>query len=129
MSYYLSTINRPLYPSDSVWGNFDVFDSLLRDLSTFSPSFEVQDGENAFFLTLSLPGFKRNEVNVEVQRGNTLSVTARKGDKTSSSSISRSLSLGDDVDPEKVSAKLEDGILTITCPKRDLPKPRKIELT
>lgn len=129
MSYYLSSINRPLYPSDSVWENFNVFDSILRDLSTFSPSFEVQDGENAFSLTLSLPGFKRNEVNVEVNRGNILSVTAQKGGKASSSSISRSLSLGDDVDPEKVSAKLEDGILTITCPKRDLPKPRKIELT
>ena len=41
----------------------------------------------------------------------------------------RTFTLGDVIDREKISAKLEDGVLTLTLPKHEKTKPRKIEIS
>ena len=40
----------------------------------------------------------------------------------------RTFTLGDTIDREKVAAKLENGVLTLTLPKHERTKPRKIEI-
>ena len=93
---------------------------------------------------MDLPGFKKDEVTLELKDG-CLTIQAVKGlDKDASDkkgtyirqeryagACSRSFYVGDDVEPEDVSAKFEDGILTITVPKavkKQLPKSSSISI-
>lgn len=99
---------------------------------------DVRETENSYELDIDLPGFKKDEVNVELKNGY-LTIQAAKGldkeeqDKKGkyirqeryAGACSRSFYVGEDVEPEEVSAKFEDGILTISVPKaakKQLPK-------
>ena len=93
---------------------------------------------------MDLPGFTKDEVNVELKNGY-LTIQAAKGlDKDQSDkkgkyirqeryagACSRSFYVGEDVEPEEVSAKFEDGILTISvskAAKKQLPKQTSINI-
>ena len=91
---------------------------------------DVRETESTYELAVDLPGFKKDEVNVELKEGY-LTIQASKGldkDETDKNgkfirreryagSCSRSFYVGEEVRPEAVSAKFEDGILKISLPK------------
>ena len=104
---------------------------------------DVRETENSYELDIDLPGFKKDEVNVELKNGY-LTIQAAKGldkeeqDKKGkyirqeryAGACSRSFYVGD-VKPEEVSAKYEDGILKLTMPKqvkREQPKSSSIAI-
>jgi len=130
---YLSVIPSYLAPTTSpfraFWGDSDPFGALLDYSRAISPRFEVEDTDAAYLLSMPLPGFKREEVDIQVDRHGVLSVSAKRGKGEKRYEISRSITLGDEVDTSAVTAKLEDGILTVTATKRELPQPRRITLT
>ncbi len=96
---------------------------------------DVRETESSYELDIDLPGFKKDEVKVELKDG-TLTIQAVKGldkDETDkqghyirreryAGACSRSFYVGDDVRASEVSAKFEDGILRITLPKLDQKK-------
>lgn len=96
---------------------------------------DVRETENSYELDIDLPGFKKDEVKVELKDG-TLTIQAVKGldkDETDkqghyirreryAGACSRSFYVGDDVRASEVSAKFEDGILRISLPKLDQKK-------
>ena len=103
---------------------------------------DVRETENSYELDIDLPGFKKNEINVELKDGY-LSISASKGlDKEQKDnegkyirqeryvgSCSRSFYVGDNMDAKDVSAKFEDGILKLSLSKpapKELPKPSSI---
>lgn len=109
--------------------------SALAGLSVTQPGrqFAVglyQDSENAY-VRAELPGVNRDEINVELVDGN-LQISAvrkqRKADAEESFSVSRTIGLPDDVHPGRVSAAYENGILTVTLPKREEAKPKKVSV-
>lgn len=104
--------------------NSDVFSSLFDELAdSFNYGrIAADETEDAIVLTLPLPGFKKDDVNIEVDHQAHLTVSAKRG----THQVSRTVTLGDQVDTEAVSAKLEDGLLSITVPKKAQAKPRKI---
>lgn len=77
-------------------------------------------------VSLVLPGFKKDEVSVELVEGDTLKVSASK--KGSARRVtSKSFKLDSYlIDTKGIAAKLEDGILEITIPKAPTSKPRQI---
>ena len=91
---------------------------------------DVRELDGSYELDVDLPGFKKEEVTVDLQDGY-LTISAAKGlDKDASDqkgqflrqeryagSMSRSFYVGDDVKTADVSAKFEDGILKISVPK------------
>ena len=104
---------------------------------------DVRETENSYELDIDLPGFKKDEVNVELKNGY-LTIQAAKGldkeeqDKKGkyirqeryAGACSRSFYVGD-IQPDQVSAKYEDGILKISLPKqekRELPKQSTIAI-
>jgi HSP20 family protein len=109
-----------------------LFESTLSGFASASRSqFPVdvyEDRENTY-VRAELPGVKRDDINVEMV-GDTLTITAqRKEDEDGESfSISRTLGVPEHVQPDKVSANYEDGVLTVTLPKRDEAKPKKISV-
>ena len=104
---------------------------------------DVRETDDTYEVDVDLPGFKKDEINVDLKDGY-LTISAAKGlDKDEkdqkgryirqeryAGSCSRSFYVGD-VKPEDVSAKYEDGILKLSIPKqakKELPKTSTIAI-
>ena len=104
---------------------------------------DVRETEDTYEVDIDLPGFKKDEIKVDLKDGY-LTVSAAKGlDKDENDkkgryirqeryagACSRSFYVGD-VEPEDVSAKYEDGILKLSMPKqakKELPKSSSISI-
>ena len=102
---------------------------------------DIREKDSSYELDIDLPGFKKDELNIDLSNGY-LTIQASKGldkdeqDKDGryirreryAGSMSRSFYVGD-VKPEEVSAKFEDGILRLDLPKagqRRLPENNRI---
>jgi HSP20 family protein len=112
-----------------------LFESTLSDFAgtPTGPRFPVdlyEDKDNTY-VRAELPGVSRDDINVEVVDGYLTITAARKtpaaeGKGEESFSFSRSVSLNDAVHTDKVGAAYENGVLTVTLPKREEAKPKKI---
>ena len=110
-----------------------------RQVTAFSPAFEVKETTDAFVLRADLPGVVDKDLDISLHN-NVLTVSGsrsaeeRKEGETYAlyerqyGSFSRSFSLPDIADSEKIDAKLDAGVLTLTIGKRVEAKPRKIAL-
>lgn len=92
----------------------------------------LEDKDNAY-VRAELPGVNRADIGVEVVDGY-LNLTATRKIKNGEGSEesfahSRSVALPENVNAEKVSASYENGILTVTLPKKEESKPKKIAVT
>jgi HSP20 family protein len=88
-----------------------------------------EDKDNTY-VRAELPGVNRDEINVEmVEDYLTISgahKTQGEGTAEESFSFSRSVNIPDEVQADKVTAGYENGVLTVTLPKREEAKPKKI---
>ena len=104
---------------------------------------DVRETENAYEVDIDLPGFKKDEISVDLKDGY-LTIRAAKGldkdekDKKGryirqeryAGACSRSFYVGD-VESKDISAKYEDGILKLTLPKvekKELPSSSSISI-
>ena len=103
---------------------------------------DVREMDNSYELDVDLPGFKKDEITVDLKNGY-LSIGASKGlDKEekdgkyirrerSAGVCSRSFYVGTAVRPEEIGAKYEDGILKLSVPKavkKELPSSTSISI-
>jgi HSP20 family protein len=91
-----------------------------------------EDKENAY-VRAELPGLTRDDINIEMVEGyltinGNRKVTDDDGKVTETISLSRSIALPDAVQADKVNAHFENGVLTVTLPKREEAKPKKINI-
>jgi HSP20 family protein len=89
----------------------------------------VYEDANNTYVRAELPGVNRDEINVEMVDGNLNISAARKeksGDVEEAFSFSRSISLPEGIHADRVAATYENGILSVTLPKREEAKPKKI---
>jgi HSP20 family protein len=112
-----------------------LFESALSSINTPSadrfPVDLYEDKDNTY-VRAELPGVNREDVNVEMVEDYLTITAARKqkeGDNEQSFSFSRSITVPQAVQTDKVSAAYENGVLTVTLPKREEVKPRKISVT
>ena len=105
---------------------------------------DVRELDSSYELDVDLPGFKKDEVTVDLQDGYLTISAAKALDKDESDqkgkflrqerytgSMSRSFYVGDDVESTDICAKYEDGILKISVPKtahKELPKHSTITI-
>ena len=99
---------------------------------------DVRETDSTYELDIDLPGFKKDEITVDLRNGY-LSISAAKGldrdqkdqegkyirQERYAGACSRSFYVGENVDPRDVTAKFEDGILKLSLPKhaqKELPK-------
>jgi HSP20 family protein len=105
----------------------------------FAPAMDVHESQDGYTITVSLPGVKPEDVNVQYQQG-MLSISGEvHGEKTQEQGryhvrerrmgrFSRTLSLPDAVNSEKAEASFEHGVLTLHLPKAEETKPRRIQV-
>ena len=105
---------------------------------------DVRETENSYELDIDLPGFKKEDVNVELKNGYLTIATSKSLDKDEkdqkgryirqeryAGAMSRSFYVGEDVQPSEISAKFENGILQLSVPKAEqkrLPKTTTIAI-
>jgi HSP20 family protein len=90
-----------------------------------------EDKDNTY-VRAELPGVERADINVEMVEDNLTITAARKtkdGDNEQAFSFSRSVTIPGAVQADKVAAAYENGVLTVTLPKREEAKPRKINVS
>ena len=105
---------------------------------------DVRETDNTYELDIDLPGFKKDEVQLDLKDGY-LTISAAKGldkdqeDKKGkyirqeryAGACSRSFFVGEGIEPREVSAKFEDGILRVSLPKqvkKELPRTSTIAI-
>lgn len=91
-----------------------------------------EDQANAY-VRAELPGVNRDDIQVEMTDGNLTISAVRKtpaadGQPAASFSFSRSLSIPAEISADQVGAAYENGILTVTLPKRAEVQPKKITI-
>lgn len=118
---------------------WDPFYTARPAASAFAPSFEVKETADSFVVKADLPGVVESDLDINVHN-NVLTVTgARQAEERKEGesfqlyerqfgSFSRSFSLPDMADGERIEAKLDAGVLTLTIAKKAEAKPRKIAL-
>ena len=93
---------------------------------------DIREHDGGYELDVDLPGFKKDEINVELENGY-LTISAAKGldkdeqDKKGkyirreryAGAMQRSFYVGDEVTQEDIKARFEDGILRLSIPKKD----------
>lgn len=97
---------------------FDPFSGLR---SNWAFAYDVTQNENGYHVEVPVPGFKPEDVEVTFQ-DDVLSISA-KGERRS---FSRSFTVPEDVDPEKIEAQVKDGMLVLTLARRPEAQPRRI---
>ena len=105
---------------------------------------DVRETEGSYELDIDLPGFKKEDVNVELKNGYLTIAASKSLDKDEkdqkgryirqeryAGAMSRSFYVGEDVQPSEISAKFENGILQLSVPKAEqkrLPKTTTIAI-
>jgi len=102
----------------------------------YRPAVDVSEGGDGLILRYDMPGVGKDSVDISIDKG-TLSVIGRAEPEAEGKAVYRETHVGDyrrdftlpeDVDPEKVTAEMKAGVLTIHIGKPEKAKPRRIEI-
>jgi HSP20 family protein len=138
--------------ADLLRGRMDrMFNEMLRELwgpvadseevasRVWAPPVDIREGVDALTLTAELPGLTKEDVSITLEN-NVLTLSGeRKFEKEahgesyhrverSYGNFSRSFTLPSTVKTDKVDARFENGVLTISLPKQEESKPRQITI-
>jgi HSP20 family protein len=112
-----------------------LFETALTDFGGTSGSgrfpIDLYEDKDNTYVRAELPGFNRDDINVEMVEG-FLTISATRKDQGSGDgngdtfSLSRSVTINEAVQADKVSANYENGVLTVLLPKREEAKPKKV---
>ena len=122
---------------DWLFNNY--FDGQARGLASgVYPSVNLSEKDEQVILRAEIPGIKAEELEISVE-GKSVSLSGqRKKESPEGARFHRSergfgkfhkaITLPYEIDAEKVSSRLEHGILTVVLPKAEHAKPRKIQI-
>ncbi len=119
----------------------DVMGSMLGTATstrTFDPSIDVHASDSEVVFVCDVPGIKQDDLEVTLENHVLTIKGMRKFEGKEDEqvmlgraygSFTRSYTLPDVVDDEKLTAHLADGVLTVRIPKQAKAKPRKIQIS
>jgi len=101
------------------------------------PAVDIYHTPEAFIFLMDLPGVKQDGIQLELTETNTLVLRARSSfaldldpvfQQTRLGNYYRAFELGEEVDREQISAKLEAGQLEVRVAKKEAARPRRVEI-
>lgn len=139
LHYTIPTVasRTPRYAA-SPWAGFEaemdrLFSAALADDAATTPNrfpVDLYEDANATYVRAELPGVNRADLGVELVEGAlhlTAKRTVREGNRERTVELGRVLTVPEGaVQADKITAAYENGVLTVTLPKREEAKPRKI---
>jgi len=136
-----------LYGRDPLKMFEDVFNERLTPFfntmgSMMAPTFKVDisEDEKSFYITADIPGVKKEDVKVTMDE-DVLCITAERSQEEeekkknyhrverSWGSLTRSFSIGDNVDGENIKASYDNGVLKVVVPKKEPEAKKSKEIT
>ena len=104
----------------------------------FLPAADIFETENALTVVLEMPGVSKDNVDINIENG-LLTVEGRidfrkyEGLRPVYSEYNvgpyrRSFRVHNQIDQDKIGAEMQDGIITVTLPKAEKAKPRRISV-
>jgi len=103
------------------------------------PRMDIKESDSEYTITAEIPGFTREEISIEV-KDNTLTISSEHKDEKedqkegyiykerSERSFTRSIGIPENIKAEEINATLDNGLLSLTIPKKERVEPRKIEI-
>jgi len=103
------------------------------------PAMDVVEQENEIVVKAELPGMKKEDVKITFEK-NVLTISGERKsagfsenarillNESRGRTFDRSVKFGFDLDAEKITADMSDGIITITLPKTDMVKAKEIKI-
>jgi HSP20 family protein len=109
-----------------------------RTVQAFTPPIDIHEGPDGLVLVADLPGAVEQNLRIELE-DNVLSLYARVDSPAPEGArllheeyrlgdYQRSFILGDEVDRERITAELTNGVLRLFLPKADRKRTRRIEI-
>jgi HSP20 family protein len=104
-----------------------------RNRALHVPATNITENKDGYKVSVAAPGLKKSDFKIDVE-GNMLSISSEKEDSKeekdarytrkeySYSSFSRSFTLPEEINQEKIEASYEDGVLRLTLPKKEEAK-------
>ena len=143
-------VTRYTNPYREMRRGFDLMHSLLNSMETapeegvlndFVPAVNTREDDNAYVIELDLPGIKKEDIEITTE-DNVLTVSGERKYKeelkeedyykieSRYGKFSRSFTLPEKVDIEKIHAEAKDGVLEVVIPKIEEKekKPKKITI-
>ncbi|HVG08247.1 MAG TPA: Hsp20/alpha crystallin family protein [Thermoanaerobaculia bacterium] len=125
---------------------FRMFDSFFNgdtqgeETRAWVPPVDIQENGDAYLFHAELPGMSKEDIHITLENSVLRVSGERKFEKDAKKenyhrvertygTFTRTFTLPTQVDPEKVQAAFENGILTITVPKAEVAKPRRITIS
>jgi HSP20 family protein len=134
-------VSRLRREMDRLWD--DYYGSGRRGLqpleAEFAPAVDVKESAEAVVVKAEVPGIDAQDINISVT-GDVLTINGEKKSEREEKeanyhlvernygSFSRAIKLPAAVDLDKIEAKYDQGVLTVTCPKKEAVKPKAIEI-
>ncbi len=106
---------------------------------TFTPAADIFETHDALTVMLEIPGVEKKDLDVQLEN-DLLRIEGRIDFKKydgleplyseyNVGHFARSFSLSSQIDAKRITAALEDGVLTLTLPKAEEARPRRIAIT
>ena len=121
-----------------------LFNTLLAPESgrsqRWAPAMDLVEADDHYVLRADLPGMDEKNVSIEIN-DNVLTVSGERRDEQEQSRrgwhrversfgrFTRSLTLPEGIDPDAISAGFDKGVLSITVPKPEERKPRRVQIS
>jgi HSP20 family protein len=120
---------------DRLFGEWD--GRPLANLESFTPGCEVTESKDNYTVKVDLPGIPKDKIKIDLHEGQLTISGERREEKTGEGdsrhfsevtygSFMRTLTFPTAVESDKVNAKYQDGVLTITVPKSEKSRARQI---
>ena len=104
----------------------------------YSPRVDIFEKDNAIVLLADMPGTDETNINISLEK-NILTITGevdvqqRQGYQLEYAEYgvgdySRSFTVSEDIDRDKIEATVKNGVLRLTLPKAEAAKPRRIDV-
>jgi len=141
------TIIRQSRPDVDVFGKrfSDAIDEFFNDAvatrrGSFVPGIDFSETDKHYEVDVQLPGLKKDDISINLENGILTVSGERKFEdeqegktyhrvETRYGSFNRSFQLPDNIDPDSVNAKYENGVLNITIEKSEVNRSKKIEIS
>ncbi len=143
----MNTCTRKNRLQDLVPGSWSDFDSLLnqvlaptvaRTVRGVRSPLSVWEADDAYHVELDVPGVLKENIELTFEKGDLQIVAERKGPEDERKglheervygNVTRSLSLSETVDPDSITAELNNGVLHVTVAKVPEVQPKKIDIS
>ncbi len=118
--------------SEALWGGNRYGWERMFEPATGSLRVNLNHDDDALYVTAELPGVSKKDVSIQLENA-VLTIRGerkmKEGKAESSVAFERAITVGEDINADKIKAKLEEGILTITLPKAEHRKPKAITVS